>query len=136
MMRIGELGKKADCLVQTVRFYESEGLLPEPARSEGNFRLYDDASVEHLLFIKRCRSLDLSLSEIRRLLELRYSPNAPCDEVSHMLSSHINHVRARIEELINLENQLASLLHSCPSQGTVKKCEILKNLIATQKIMS
>ena len=135
-MKIGELSTLTGCSVQTIRYYEKEHLLPKTQRSEGNFRLYDDASVEHLLFIKRCRSLDLSLSEIRRLLELRYSPNAPCDEVSHMLSSHINHVRARIEELINLEDQLASLLHSCPSQGTVKKCEILKNLTATQKIMS
>ena len=49
MMRIGELGKKADCLVQTVRFYESEGLLPEPARSEGNFRLYDEVHLQRLL---------------------------------------------------------------------------------------
>ena len=48
MMRIGELGKKADCLVQTVRFYESEGLLPEPARSEGNFRLYDEVHLQRL----------------------------------------------------------------------------------------
>ena len=49
MLRIGELAKKADCLVQTVRFYESEGLLPEPARSEGNFRLYDDVHLQRLL---------------------------------------------------------------------------------------
>ena len=74
MMRIGELGKKADCLVQTVRFYESEGLLPEPARSEGNFRLYDEVHLQRLLFIRRCRAKDMTLDEIRQLLNLRDRP--------------------------------------------------------------
>ena len=53
MLRIGELAKRADCLVQTVRFYESEGLLLEPARSEGNFRLYDDAHLQCILLLRR-----------------------------------------------------------------------------------
>lgn len=54
MLRIGELAKRADCQVQTIRFYETEGLLLEPARSGGNFRLYDENHLERLLFIRRC----------------------------------------------------------------------------------
>ncbi|MFO6312781.1 MerR family transcriptional regulator, partial [Pseudomonas aeruginosa] len=73
-MRIGELGKKADCLVQTVRFYESEGLLPEPARSEGNFRLYDEVHLQRLLFIRRCRAKALRPSS-----PFPFGPFAPAE---------------------------------------------------------
>lgn len=89
MMRIGELGKKADCLVQTVRFYESEGLLPEPARSEGNFRLYDEVHLQRLLFIRRCRAKDMTLDEIRQLLNLRDRPELGCGEVNALVDAHI-----------------------------------------------
>ena len=65
MLQIGKLAKKADCLVQTVRFYESEGLLPEPARSDGNSRLYNDVPLQRLLFIRRCRAKDMTLDEIQ-----------------------------------------------------------------------
>ncbi len=85
MMRIGELGKKADCPVQTVRFYESEGLLPEPARSQGNFRLYDDAHLQRLLFIRHCRAKDMTLEEIRQLLSFRDRPERDCGEVNAVL---------------------------------------------------
>ena len=89
MMRIGELGKKADCLVQTVRFYESEGLLPEPARSEGNFRLYDEVHLQRLLFIRRCRAKDMTLDEIRQLLNLRDRPELGCGEVNALVDDGI-----------------------------------------------
>lgn len=66
-IKIGELAKRTGCEVVTIRYYEKEGLLPEPARSDGNFRLYGAAHVERLRFIRHCRSLDMSLSEIRTL---------------------------------------------------------------------
>ena len=64
-MRIGELAKRTDCPVQTVRFYETEGLLPAPARTEGNFRVYGDGHLQRLFFIRRCRAKDMTLDEIR-----------------------------------------------------------------------
>lgn len=62
-MKIGELAKLTDCQVETIRYYEREGLLPEPARSEGNYRLYTQAHVERLTFIRNCRSLDMTLKK-------------------------------------------------------------------------
>lgn len=106
MMRIGELGKKADCLVQTVRFYESEGLLPEPARSEGNFRLYDEVHLQRLLFIRRCRAKDMTLDEIRQLLNLRDRPELGCGEVNALVDAHIAQVRTKMKELRALEREL------------------------------
>ena len=91
-MKIGELAKLTDCQVETIRYYEREGLLPEPARSEGNYRLYTQAHVERLTFIRNCRSLDMTLEEIRSLLNLRDSPQDQCESVNALIDEHIHHV--------------------------------------------
>lgn len=128
MMRIGELGKKADCLVQTVRFCESEGLLPEPARSEGNFRLYDEVHLQRLLFIRRCRAKDMTLDEIRQLLNLRDRPELGCGEVNALVDAHIAQVRTKMKELRALERELMDLRRSCDSARTSRECGILNSL--------
>lgn len=73
-IRIGELAQRTGCEVVTIRYYEKEGLLPEPARSSGNYRLYGEEQVKRMQFIRHCRSLDMSLGEIRTLLNLWDSP--------------------------------------------------------------
>lgn len=128
MMLIGELGKKADCLVQTVRFYESEGLLPEPARSEGNFRLYDEVHLQRLLFIRSCRAKDMTLDEIRQLLNLRDRPELGCGEVNALVDAHIAQVRTKMKELRALERELMDLRRSCDSARTSRECGILNSL--------
>lgn len=79
--------------------YESEGLLPEPARSEGNFRLYDEVHLQRLLFIRRCRAKDMTLDEIRQLLNLRDRPELGCGEVNALVDAHIAQVRTKMKEL-------------------------------------
>ena len=128
MMRIGELGKKTDCWVQTGRFYESEGLLPEPARSEGNFRLYDEVHLQRLLFIRRCRAKDMTLDEIRQLLNLRDRPELGCGEVNALVDAHIAQVRTKMKELRALERELMDLRRSCDSARTSRECGILNSL--------
>ena len=128
MLRIGELAKRADCLVQTVRFYESEGLLLEPARSEGNFRLYDDVHLQRLLFIRRCRAKDMTLDEIRQLLSFRDRPELDCGEVNSLVDSHIAQVRTKIKELRQLERELIDLRRSCDTARTASECGILNTL--------
>ena len=128
MLRIGELSKKADCLVQTVRFYESEGLLPEPARSEGNFRLYDEVHLQRLLFIRRCRAKDMTLDEIRQLLNLRDRPELGCGEVNALVDAHIAQVRTKMKELRALERELTDLRRSCDTARTARECGILNSL--------
>lgn len=128
MLRIGELAKKADCLVQTVRFYEGEGLLPEPARSEGNFRLYDEVHLRRLQFIRRCRAKDMTLEEIRQLLSLRDRPEVDCGGVNTMVDAHIAQVRLKIKELRELERELLELRRSCDSARTARECGILNSL--------
>ncbi|VTU42404.1 Cd(II)/Pb(II)-responsive transcriptional regulator [Variovorax sp. RA8] len=128
MLRIGELAKRADCLVQTVRFYEGEGLLPQPARSEGNFRLYDDSHLERLRFIRRCRARDMTLEEVRHLLGFRDHPELDCGEVNELVDAHIAQVRAKIQDLKELERQLSELRRSCATSRSARDCGILNGL--------
>ena len=124
-MKIGELAKLTDCQVETIRYYEREGLLPEPARSEGNYRLYTQAHVERLTFIRNCRSLDMTLEEIRSLLGLRDSPQDQCESVNALIDEHIHHVKARIDGLLALQEQLLDLRQRC---GGGNQCGILQQL--------
>lgn len=128
-MKIGELSKITGCSVQTIRHYEKVQLIASTRRSEGNYRLYDKAAIEQLLFIKHCRSLDLSLPEIRQLIALNRSPNKQCDDVNQMISEHIQQVESRITELLKLSEQLKALRDSCFSGRTVNQCGILRNLL-------
>ncbi|WP_116369023.1 Cd(II)/Pb(II)-responsive transcriptional regulator [Parahaliea mediterranea] len=127
-MKIGELAKQSGCSVQTIRHYEKEALLTAPARSEGNFRLYDESTLHQLLFIKHCRNLDISLPEIRRLVSLKQAPQERCDEINRLMDDHIAQVENRIIELSRLRDDLIALRHSCDQQKTVEQCGILKNL--------
>ena len=108
-LKIGELAKQTGCLVETIRYYEREGLLLEPARSEGNYRLYTDIHVERLQFIRHCRVLDMTLEEIRNLLRFRDAPDGNCSEVNVLLDEHIEHVSKRIKELRFLQKNLRGL---------------------------
>ncbi len=127
-MKIGELAKATDCQVETIRYYERENLLPEPARSEGNYRLYTQAHVERLTFIRNCRTLDMTLEEIRSLLSLRDSPQDQCESVNALVDEHIQHVKARIDGLLALQEQLVDLRQRCTPQTHIDQCAILQQL--------
>jgi len=127
-MKIGELASRSGCSVQTIRYYEKLQLLPAPNRSEGNFRLYSQAIFEQLMFIKRCRSLDLTLDEIRELNQFKASPDKPCDDINTIIEEHLTQVKARIHELKSLQTQLLSLRKACSEHRKVEQCGILQEL--------
>ena len=127
-MKIGELARLADCQVETVRYYEREGLLPAPARSEGNYRVYGQAHVERLVFIRNCRTLDMTLEEIRQLLALRDRPEDSCAAIDALVDEHIQHVEARIQNLLALQQQLTELRHQCAQSQAARACGILQQL--------
>lgn len=127
-MKIGELAKLTACSVQTIRYYEKDGLLDSIKRSEGNFRLYDNRAVKQLMFIKHCRSLDITLSEIRQLIDLRNSPETTCNNVNALVDSHNKQVDLRIQELKELKRQLNILRRKCTTGRVVKDCGILLEL--------
>lgn len=127
-MKIGELAQLAQCTVETVRYYERENLLPAPARTQGNFRLYGPLHVERLRFIRNCRALDMSHEEIRNLLTLADRPAEGCGAVNAVFDQHIAHVDERIRELAQLKAQLSGLRHRCQAEQAVAACGILQGL--------
>ncbi len=129
-MKIGELAQVAQTTVETVRYYEKEGLLPVPARTAGNFRVYGAEHVERLRFIRNCRALDMSHEEIHSLLDLTGQPANGCGAINAVFDQHIAHVDARIRELTHLKKQLAALRQSCQTEQLVDTCGILLGLAA------
>lgn len=127
-MQIGELAKRAGCSIQTIRFYERKGLLDKPSRSEGNYRLYDKAAADKLIFIKQCRALDISMKEIELLLKEKTSPNQSCASVNSLIEEHISQVDTKIEELQQLKAVLKNMSEKCSNDKTIKTCGILSEL--------
>lgn len=126
-MKIGDLAKLTRCPVETIRYYEREGLLPEATRSESNYRIYSPSHLERLTFIRNCRSLDMTLEEIRRLLQLRDAPQTNCHSVNALMDEHIEHVSERISSLQQLKQQLLNLRGQCQSESATA-CAILHEL--------
>lgn len=127
-MKIGELAAASDTAVETIRYYEREGLLPEPARTESNYRTYGQEHLARLQFIRYCRGLDMSLDEVRVLLRFKDSPHENCGDVNTVLDEHIGHVSRRIKELRTLEKELRGLRAQCGEAREAQECGILEGL--------
>lgn len=127
-MKIGELAKATGTQIETIRYYEREGILPKTVRSDGNYRVYSQVHIERLSFIRHCRSLDMALDEICTLLHFKDAPTENCSEVNTLLDEHISHVADRIQELSVLEKQLKMLRKQCLKSQDAAHCGILNKL--------
>ncbi len=127
-LKIGELSEKTSCSVLTIRFYEKEGLIPQPERTEGNYRMYSEDYIDRLKFIINCRSLNMNLNEIRKLLSYKDIPNQNCSEINELIDIHIKDVQESIKNQQRLIEQLLDIRKTCDGLCTVDKCGVLKNL--------
>lgn len=127
-MKIGELATQAGCDVQTVRFYEREGLLEEPEREASGYRRYAERHLKRLQFIRHCRSLDIPLPEIRDLLNFAAAPEQSCAHVDALLDEHIDRVQLRLKALRTLEKQLVALRARCDGDPS-HSCAILESFM-------
>lgn len=128
-MKIGQLSKLADCPVETIRYYEREGLLPEAPRNlHNNYREYQNKHLERLIFIRRCRALEMSHEEIRLLLVARVEPNASCASVNSLIDRHLVDVKNRIKELRALADELGHIRSQCGEAKAARDCGILHEL--------
>ena len=127
-MKIGELAHASGTPVETIRFYEREALLPEPERTESNYRIYTQSHADRLSSIRHCRNLDMTLDEVRVLLRFKDAPREDCGEVDAMLDEHIGHVALRIRELHRLEKELRALRAQCPAPHANSSCGILHGI--------
>lgn len=128
-MRIGELARHAGVDVQTVRYYEKEGLIDAPARTASGYRTYGPAHLERLQFIRHCRSLDMPLADVRRTIALARDPAADCAQVDAMMHAHLVRVRAKLAALRELEAQISRLDKLCEAGHRVADCGVLQELI-------
>ncbi|MFN0162885.1 MAG: Cd(II)/Pb(II)-responsive transcriptional regulator [Burkholderiales bacterium] len=128
-MKIGELAATTDTPVDTIRYYEREGLIGAPNRTAANYRAYSPGHVERLRFIRHCRSLDMSLTEVRALLRFRDAPGQNCAGVNTVLDDHIAHVERRMADLSSLHTQLRRLRAQCRKEARAEQCGILWSLV-------
>lgn len=126
MEAIGEAAKLSGVNIETIRYYEREGIVPVAERSANGRRLYDSASISRLRFIRRCRDLGFPISAVRALLELSDDDSQQCEDVRAVSERHLLHVRARLADLRELEAALAELVRSCVDAQS--GCPTLKQL--------
>jgi DNA-binding transcriptional MerR regulator len=126
-LTIGALAKRAATKVQTIRFYEQEGLMPAPARSEGGQRRYSKAHADRLAFIRHARELGFPLDAIRELLKLVDVPDQSCKRVDRVASDVLADVEAKIARLESLRSELRRMVRQC-RHGQVSDCRVIKVL--------
>lgn len=129
-MRIGELATTTGVDVETIRYYEREGLLQPPARQPNGYRAYGKDQLERLAFIRHCRALDIPLAEVRRLIAFVERPQQDRGGIDHLIDEHLARVRARLKSMRALERQLSKLREQCDSDHAAHECGILHELVA------
>lgn len=127
-LKTGELAKQAGVNVETLRFYEREGLLAEPPRRASGYREYPPDAVQRIRFIRRAKELGFTLREIKGLLELRVDPDTTCAEVREHAAEKIADVKQKISDLKTIERALNKLMNTCRGSGPIDDCPILKHL--------
>ena len=127
-LTIGQLAGRAEVGVETVRFYEREGLLEEPARRPSGYRQYDEGVVDRLRFIRRAKQLGFTLSEIKELLSLRIDPATTCADVKRRTEAKLDDVAAKIRSLQRMKRALVKLTKACSGRGAASECPILESL--------
>lgn len=127
-LTIGQVARSAGVGVETVRFYERQGLLAEPARKESGYRQYAEDVVARLRFIRRAKELGFSLKEIKELLALRVDPTTPCAEVKRQAEAKIGDIEEKIRTLRRMKKALVKLTAVCRGRGPTSECPILDAL--------
>ncbi|WP_315768209.1 MULTISPECIES: helix-turn-helix domain-containing protein [unclassified Bradyrhizobium] len=126
-LTIGDLAKRTGTKVETIRYYERIGLLPLPARTEGNYRAYDNDQLGRLSFIRRARDLGFSIDQVRDLLDLADQRDRSCDAVDVIAGQHLAEIERKISDLVALRDELADVIGRC-KHGTVADCRIIEAL--------
>jgi len=127
VLTIGLLAEQTGTKVETIRFYEKCGLLPEPSRTAGNYRSYEPAHLNRLSFIRRARDLGFSLDQVRALLDLSDDRGRSCEAIDAIAKEHLAEVDRKIADLRALRRELGNMIDQCRC-GTVAECRIIEAL--------
>lgn len=127
-MKIGELAQRAQVAIDTVRYYERQGLLPVPTRRASGYRSYDASDVVRLRFVRRAKALGFTLVEIRELLALSGRRDDDMADLKAVATEKLSDIEARLVELTRIRDGLRTLVASCPGHGALEECPILNAL--------
>ncbi len=127
-LKIGQVAKQSGLTVETVRYYEQRGLIPEPQRLDSGYRVYPESILTRLNFINRCKDLGFSLQEISELLSIQIDPDNSSALVKEQVEHKISLVKEKISELQKLQDSLEQLSGMCCGEGSVSDCPIIDYL--------
>lgn len=127
---IGQLARLSGAGVETIRYYEREGLISEPPRRASGYRQYPEGALSRLRFIRHAKALGFSLKDIKALLELRVAPGTTCADIRKRAEAKIADVRIKLDMLRQMEQALVKLTATCRGRGTTSECPILDALDA------
>lgn len=124
----GQLAKQGGVNLESIRFYEREGLLPKPPRTAGGYRVFGAGDVRRVQFIKRAQELGFSLREIKELLALRIEPGTSCADMRERAEAKLADIDKKVRDLQRMKKALARLATACPGRGAISDCPILESL--------
>ncbi len=127
-LTIGKVAQLTGIGIETVRFYEREGLIPKPPRRESGYRQYPEETIDRIRFIRRAKELGFSLKEIMELLSLHIDPKATCGDIRKRAEAKIADIDARIQSLRKMKKALSKLTTACRGKDPISKCPILNTL--------
>jgi len=132
-MQIGELAKRAEVPIETVRYYERRGLMAAPNRRPSGYRSYEAQDLERLRFIRRGKALGFTLDEIRELLRLSRSDEADRGEIRTLAQRRLADVEQKLQELQSVRGVLTDLVQACSGEGPVAGCPIIERVLGSER---
>ncbi len=127
MLSVGQVSRKTGLKVPTIRFYEQQGLVGPPPRTESGRRVYSERDVRRLSFVRHARTLGFEIADIRPLLDLADHPERPCADADRIANENLQSVRRRIDQLRALEQELTRMIRACKG-GVAADCRIIESL--------
>lgn len=134
-MKIGDLARRVGIPIDTVRYYERNGLLPPPARRASGYREYDESDIPRLRFVLRAKILGFSLAEIRELLELSDEHEGDVANLKAAARAKLAEIEERMEQLGRIRDALRAMVDACPGEGSVSQCPIRAALLENEKFL-
>lgn len=127
-LKIGQVAERGGVNLQTIRYYEREGLLPEPPRLQSGYRMFPEDTIRRVRFIKRGQELGFTLAEIKELLSLRIDSRRECSDVKRLANAKIADIEEKIRTLEAMKRVLTGLTQICPGSGSSTECPILESI--------
>ena len=132
-LTIGRVARQASVGVETVRFYERQGLIDSPPRRSSGYRIYPTEAIARIRFIRRAKELGFSLREIGELMELRLDPSSRCGDVKRRAEQKVPDIEEKIRTLQRMKKSLHHLISACDEQRPTSECPILEALAGEEE---